>query len=343
MVHDERLSVVVLGSSGFVGRHVCEAFAGGGADVLGVARSEAPPGAAAPTVRLDLSRASRRQVAALLRERAADVVVNAAGAVWGVTDDQLTSSNVELTGRVVDALSTLERPPRLVHLGSVHEYGVGAPGTALTEEHPTRPAGRYGHSKLLATRAVLDAVRERELDAVVLRISNVCGPHAPRASLLGMIATHLAAVARHPGGAAAAPLRLSPLRAHRDFVDVRDVGRAVVAAVAAPLDAAGPDQRVVNIGSGNAVSVRQLVDRLIALSGLDGSVVEEYEAADGRPGAEWQRVDITRARRLLGWLPRCPLDQSLRDLLAAAVPPPPEPDASIRAQVIVEPGPGASR
>ncbi|MEU2287206.1 NAD(P)-dependent oxidoreductase [Streptomyces sp. NPDC013178] len=337
-----RLSVVVLGSGGFVGRHVCDAFAATDARVLGVVRS-APehtehkehrgptePGGrtehtgrrpALPVVRLDLSTAPQGRVAEVLREAAADVVVNAAGAVWQATDDQLVQSNVELTRRLIAAMTSLERRPRLIHLGSVQEYGAGVPGTALTEDQPPRPVNPYGRSKLLATEAVLRATEEELLDGVVLRIANVCGPHAPRGSLLGMIAAHLAAVARQgtaSGPSEASGLRLSPLRARRDFVDVRDVADAVVAAARTGLDRAATSERIINIGCGEAVSVRQIVGRLIALSGLDTSVIEEQDAPSGRTGVEWQQVDIARARKLLDWQPRRTLEQSLRDLLATA-------------------------
>lgn len=314
---NDRLSVVVLGSGGFVGRHVCEAFTDRGARVLGVARSVPAPGTAPPTVPLDLSSAPPEKVAALLREHRADTVVNAAGAVWGVTQEQLFQGNVELTRNLVDAVSRLDRRPRLIHLGSVHEYGVGAPGAALAEDHPPHPVNPYGRSKLLATEAVLQATREQRLDGVVLRIANVFGPHAPRGSLLGLIAAHLIAVARHHGQQPMPALRLSPLRARRDFVDVRDVGAAVVACATAAFDEPAGG-RIVNIGCGRAVSVRRLVDQLIALSGLDASVIEEHEAPGERAGAQWQQVDITRARRLLHWYPRWPLKQSLRDLLETA-------------------------
>ncbi|MEV5374547.1 NAD(P)-dependent oxidoreductase [Streptomyces nondiastaticus] len=318
MSHYGQLSVVVLGSGGFVGRHVCAAFARRDARVLGIVRSGTGQDTEFPTLQLDMSRAPHEQVAEVVRAQSADVVVNAAGAVWGVTDDQLVQSNVELTRRLIAALLLLDRRPRLVHLGSVQEYGPGRPGSTLGEDEPPRPVNSYGRSKLLATEAVLAATRQGQLDGVVLRIANVCGPSAPRGSLLGMIAAHLAAVTREGAGRPVPALRLSPLRARRDFIDVRDVADAVVATAGAELNGTTADTRLINIGRGTAVSVRGLVNRLIALSGLDTSVIEEHEAQGGRAGAEWQQVDIARARRILDWQPSRPLEQSLRDLLAAA-------------------------
>ncbi|MFJ5233531.1 NAD-dependent epimerase/dehydratase family protein [Kitasatospora sp. NPDC088391] len=311
-------SVLVLGSTGFVGRHVCEALARAGARVTGVARSSPARPAAERQVALDLTTAGPDRLAALLADTGAEVVVNAAGAVWGVAEEQMLRANAELPEHLVAAVAATAASPRVVHLGSVHEYGRGPRGVAITEDLATAPVTAYGRSKLRGARAVLAAAREGTADAVVLRIANVSGPGTPRGSLLGTIAAHLADLSR-PGTAAPPPLRLTPLRAQRDFVDVRDVAAAVLAAAER-----GPSGTVVNLGRGEAVAVRGLVDRLIELSGLPAEVVEENDGAEQRGGdVEWQQVDITRAARVLGWTPVRSLDTSLRDLLAETLHPAP--------------------
>ncbi|MEI5099092.1 NAD(P)-dependent oxidoreductase [Streptomyces sp. PmtG] len=289
-------SVLVLGASGFVGGHVCRAFAAAGWRVAGVART-APTAPTAHEIHgLDLVRAEPAHIAHLVRHLRADAVVNAAGAVWGATEDDMERCNADLVRRVVAA-----RPPRLIHLGSVHEYGP-VPRTGITESTPTAPLTPYGRSKLAGARALLDS----GADGVVLRVSNVSGPGTSPVSLLGLVARHLAA-------GAAAPLRLAPLLAHRDFVDVRDVADAAVAAAGSRVTG-----RVINIGAGRATSVRQLVARLVALAGCGAEIVEAPLEGGRPPEAEWQRMDISLAHELLGWRPRRTLDTSLSDLLTEA-------------------------
>ncbi|WP_206302802.1 NAD(P)-dependent oxidoreductase [Streptomyces sp. WAC 01529] len=335
---------VVLGATGFVGRHVRAALADAGARVVGVARGVpgaeiGVPGAEAgvPGARgevlgarsgtewhaLDLTAAGPDRLAGLLAEVRADVVVNAAGAVWGVTENQMELANAQLPRALVAACAALPHPPRLVQLGSVHEYGPVPAGATIREDGPTAPVNAYGRSKLAGARAVLDASAQGRADGLVLRVVNVSGPGAPRASLLGTVAAHLARAAGTPG--APAPLRLAPLHAHRDFVDVRDVADAVLAA--ARLDTSGlpAADRVVNIGRGEATGVRHLVRRLLDLAGADVPVIEEDDGRGQRGDVEWQRVDIGRAHRVLGWRPRRDLDTSLRDLLHASTPPAPAP------------------
>ncbi|WP_034482767.1 NAD-dependent epimerase/dehydratase family protein [Actinomadura oligospora] len=308
-------SIVVLGASGFLGRHVHAALAAAGDRVTPVSRTTGEG--------LDLVRAGRDDLARLCR--GADAVVNAAGAVWGGTEREMTELNTDLVGRLVDVLAGLPAPPRLVQLGSAYEYGPTLPGPPVGEDRPPAPESVYGRTKLAGTRTVVRAVEDGRLDATVLRVSVACGPGAPGVSLPGLVAAHLAA-----GGG---DLRVAPLRAHRDLVDVRDVADAVVAAVDRPPHRAGPPGRdvtaagtLINIGGGTAVPVRELVDLMIALSGVPVRLVEDAgpppDGADpagrtARSDARWQCLDIGRARRTLGWTPRRTLAESMRDLLLA--------------------------
>ncbi|WP_089107645.1 NAD-dependent epimerase/dehydratase family protein [Streptomyces hyaluromycini] len=304
--------IVVLGATGFLGRHIAQACAAEGHWVLGVSRAT-PHVAAGHRAALDLAATTTARLGEFLLAHRPDVVVNAVGTVWQADEQRMRELNDVFVHRLVTALAELPSPARLVHLGSVHEYGPTPAGVPLTETQDPSPAGTYGWTKLRGTRRVQAAAGDG-LDAVTLRVANACGPGAPPQSLLGKVAAELAGQAGLTGGTG--ELRLAPLRARRDFVDVRDVAEAALAAAfAAPDVVAG---RTINIGRGQAVPVRDLVDRLVALSGLPVRLVEA-ESPDGtRSGAEWQQTDITLARLLLGWRPRRTLDASLRDLLAGA-------------------------
>ncbi|GAB2840543.1 NAD-dependent epimerase/dehydratase family protein [Lentzea nigeriaca] len=275
------MKILVLGGTGFVGRHVRDALHRAGHDVLSVSRGTG----------VDLMTADLAPVV-----DGCDVVVNAAGSVWLATEQQMLEANAALVDRLVKALSD----QRFVQLGTVHEYGSGVAGRGTTETQPTVPLTPYGKSKLIGTTAALDSGR----DVVVLRVSNVIGPGVPEGSLMRTVADHLASGSDEP-------LTFGSLRAWRDYVDARDVADAVLRAITAPVTG-----EVINIGSGAAVRTRTLVERMVALSGRGVAIVED--AAGGRADAEWLQLDIVKADRLLGWRPRRGLDESLRDLLAAA-------------------------
>ncbi|MEV0781109.1 NAD-dependent epimerase/dehydratase [Streptomyces sp. NPDC050433] len=316
------LRVVVLGGTGYLGRRIGEAFTADGALVHLVSRSPAEDGAAGPrSVRMDLLTAGPRELTEFFRSVRPDVVVNAAGRVWRADEAEMTAGNADLVARVTESLVDLPHGPRLIQLGTVHEYGAGAPGAGTSEEQEPAPVTPYGRTKLLGTRIVLRAAAEHGLDGVVLRLSNVIGAGAPVGSLFGMVAAHLADAARaHSLGEKPDELRLPPLRAHRDILDAQDAADAVRAAATAPgLDLSG---EVINIGRGEAVPMDALIHRMVELSGVDLPVVESVADQPGRTDAQWLQLDVSRALRLLGWQPRRSLDTSLRDLLTAAVPTP---------------------
>ncbi|MET9535588.1 NAD(P)-dependent oxidoreductase [Streptomyces sp. NPDC006649] len=300
-------SVLVLGGTGFLGQHIGAAFTAAGDRVASAARSG--------PLRIDLATAAPRELAALLDRTRPDVVVNASGRAWRATGREMLEANAEAVGKLAAAVAVLPHRPRLVQLGSVHEYGPGTVGEGTREDQAPAPVTPYGRSKLLGSLAVLDAARTDDLNAIVLRLANVCGPGTPRGSLLGMIGERLAGGMRDSRDGAPAELRLAPLHARRDFVDVRDVVDAVLAA--AELPAPAPADRVLNIGSGTAVPMRDLVGLMVTLSGLSIRIVEESGDGTPRTDVEWQQLDITKARRLLGWRPHRGAEESLRDLLAA--------------------------
>ncbi|QOV35719.1 NAD(P)-dependent oxidoreductase [Streptomyces ferrugineus] len=294
--------VLVLGGSGFVGREVCAALTARGQRALSAARG--PQDGAAPgvrAIRLDLGSDDAGQALAhLLDSERPHTVVNCVGSIWGRTDAEMAPAIVAPTLRLLAALGRAAVRPRLVHLGSVLEYGPVPAGT--TARGPARPDTEYGRAKLAATEAVLAAHRAGDVDALVLRVANVAGPGTPAVSLLGRVAARLAAAAPGTGPVS---VELSPLRAHRDYVDVRDVADAVVRATDRHVPAAGA---VVDIGRGEAVPVRELVDLLIAVSGVRARVTER-----GAPGAaDWMRVDPGPALDLLGWRPRHSLTDAVR-------------------------------
>ncbi|MDL4815424.1 NAD-dependent epimerase/dehydratase family protein [Actinomadura opuntiae] len=304
--------VLVLGATGFVGRHVCSAFLAAGREVVAVSRraGRVPGAAGARPLALDAAAAGTADLTRLLTDLAPGTVVNAAGAFWGCTPAEMAVSNEVLVERVLDALARAPVRPRLVQLGTLHEYGAAPPGAALDEDAPLRPVSPYGQGKARAATAILAAAASGRVDAVVLRVSNAIGPGMPRQSLLGTVAAALAAAPRAGGRAV---LDLYALDAHRDFVDVRDVGGAVVAAADAPV--AG---KAINIGRGAAIGVREVVARLVATSGVAADVRERPpDRGAGHGGRDRQALDVGRAAELLGWKPRYGLDDSLRALWRA--------------------------
>ncbi|QFZ24215.1 NAD(P)-dependent oxidoreductase [Saccharothrix syringae] len=299
------MTVLLFGASGHLGRWVDRALSArpGRVAVVRVGRA-APRGPG--WVRHDLAADDPAGLAGLLAAVAPDAVVNCAGLLDG-TAAELVAANVTAVARLLDAVPAAAPGARLVTVGSAAEYGVVPEGRAVAEDAPERPVSPYGITKLAGTALVRAAVAAGRLDAVVPRVFNPVGPGTPTGTVLGR-----AAAAIRTAAATGGTVRLGPLDAHRDFVDVRDVAGAIAAAALAP----GPVGPVLNVGTGTAVPVREAVGLLVEASGFGGRVVEA-DPAPARSGAvRWIAADPTRIRRALGWGPRHDLAASVRDLWA---------------------------
>ncbi|MFE3661641.1 NAD-dependent epimerase/dehydratase family protein [Streptomyces sp. NPDC059164] len=291
------MRILVLGSTGYLGAHVAERLGAlHGTRVLTGGRS------AASDVPADLATDSAGRLAEALAAATPDAVVNCAGATGG-NPVTLAETNTRGPAVLCEAMELACPSARLVHLGSAAEYGPGTGRTPATESAATRPLGAYGATKLAGTAIVTASA----LDALVLRVGNPVGPGAPPGGLPGRVARLL----RDAG--ADTVLRLGDLSAYRDFVDARDVARAAEQAVTAP----GPLPRVLNIGGGRAVPVRELVHTLAGIAGFGGRI-EEQGAGSARSGqVSWQCSDISAAGTALGWRPSYALRESLTALWSA--------------------------
>jgi nucleoside-diphosphate-sugar epimerase len=289
---------VVFGANGFIGRHVADAMrALPGMDVVGAGLGAPLPSLEQHWLDIDLLAGDGR-LESELRALGPNYVVNCTGATGGTAADLLRII-VLTTAALLEAIARSGIRARLVHIGSAAEYGPGAIGQPVSETTCPRPVSPYGIAKLAATQLVVasgaGAAGAAGQDAVVLRVFNALGPAMPPGTLPSTALRRLTDAV-----ASSAPrIEMGPLGAVRDFVDVRDIAAAVVAACRAPrLEAS-----IINVGSGTGHSARELVQ---ALAGRVGFAGEIGEAAAGSPRSSdvpWQVADVSLAERRLGWRP----------------------------------------
>jgi UDP-glucose 4-epimerase len=94
-----------------------------------------------------------------------------------------------------------------------------------------------------------------------------------------------------------------------DFIDVRDIARANIAAALAPME-----DRVYNIATGTEVSLKQLADALVKVMGCPDLGLEFQPARTVNPVAR-RLADVFRARDELGFTATISLEDGLRDLV----------------------------
>jgi GDP-4-dehydro-6-deoxy-D-mannose reductase len=195
----------------------------------------------------------------------------------------------------------------VIVVGSSAELGAATgDGRPLDETAPCRPLDDYGVSKLAQSAIAAAAFLRHGQHVVRVRLFNLVGPDLPESLLPGRCARALARVVAGGGGG---HLSFGDLETRRDYVDIRDACRAI--ALALERGAAG---ELFHVGSGVAVSGREIVSRLVAEAREETGPVTFDEKVAGLPTVPTQQADPGHAKHALGWRPEIPLDRSLRDL-----------------------------
>jgi nucleoside-diphosphate-sugar epimerase len=299
---------LVTGGTGFLGRHVLEALPRHrpAVEVIVLGRKEPVGQASVPGTFLAADLANPAEVRRAIGAVAPSVVLHLAGRTPPGDPEDFYRGNTLATLHLLDALRILGRPARVVLAGSAAELGpVALEDLPVGEDYACRPAESYGLSKWLATAAGLAA--RPPLEVVAARIFNPIGPGMPDGQAFGRFAARL--VAPDPD-----PLKLTvgDLDARRDFIDVRDVARALIV-----LAEQGEPGRVFHVGTGQSQRVGDGLDHLIALSRRT-VIIEAGGGHTPNPGPRDVRADIGRIVAETTWRPEIPWGQSLEDLLDEA-------------------------
>jgi UDP-glucose 4-epimerase len=192
---------------------------------------------------------------------------------------------------------------------------LGTPRTEpVDEDAPTVPENPYGRSKLICEWMLADAAAAAPWSWISLRYFNVAGAGAPelgdtgRTNLIPAVFAALTAGERAQVFGGDWPTRDGTCV--RDYIDVRDIARAHVAAAdrLAGADAYG---RVFNVGRGAGVTVREVLDAVAEVTGHQ--VARDVVARRaGDPASVVGAVDRIAAE--LGWR----AEHGLRDMIDSA-------------------------
>ncbi|MDH3405011.1 MAG: GDP-mannose 4,6-dehydratase [Acidobacteriota bacterium] len=225
---------------------------------------------------------------------------------WRSPVDTL-STNIEGQTHLFEAVRALGIDPVIQIACSSEEYGLVLPGeTPIKETNPLRPLSPYAVSKVTQDYLAYQYHRSYGLKAVRTRGFNHTGPRRGEPFVTSNFAAQLA---RIEAGQREPKIRVGNLDAVRDFTDVRDMVRGYWLAVTR----ATPGE-VYNIASGVGISIRELLDRLIALCKVPVEIETDPERL--RPSdVEVLIGDYSKFSAETGWQPRIPLDQTLADIL----------------------------
>lgn len=256
---------LVIGA-GFIGAHVSQALTGRGIATrvmtrspLDDARAERLGGA-----ELVVADASVRPAVAAALEGAGHVYFCAGGLMPAESNLDPAADVALALPPVINVLEALRAQPEtgLTFLSSGGTVYGPPEHLPVREDHPTDPVTSYGVMKLTAEKYVHMYVRLYGIRARVLRCSNVYGPYQRPARGQGFIAAALHRIRhREPVIVFGDGLNV------RDYVYAPDVARTMVEL--ADVEGGLP---VLNVGSGEGISLRDLLARIARVTGVEPKV-----------------------------------------------------------------------
>jgi nucleoside-diphosphate-sugar epimerase len=192
---------------------------------------------------------------------------------------------------------------RLVHVSTSEVFG-SAVTVPMNETHRLKAQSPYAASKIAADKIVESYICSFGLPAVIIRPFNTYGPRqSPRAVIPSIVEQALR------GG----PIHIGSLWPRRDFTYVDDTVSAFVKAATAELAL----HEEFNLGTGEDISIGELAQVIIELTGATCEIVSE-DARQRPPDSEVARLlsDNTKARQVLGWQPEVTLREGLQRVIS---------------------------
>jgi GDP-4-dehydro-6-deoxy-D-mannose reductase len=308
-------TVLITGITGMVGSHFRNIFEKDGYEVFGIARNSAESRNAAiqdsHIIRCDIL--ERDFLMKIFKKINPDIIIHMAaqafnGASW---DCEFTTHNTNITG----TLNVLYCAKQLFDNGnkvkvllacSSAEYGNITPEDCpLVEERLLKPHSPYGVSKVAGEMLGQQYYANYGLEVFLPRMFIHVGTGHPPATAIQNFARQIALVKK--GYSANNTIFVGNLDSARDFIDVRDGVRAMKL-----LLEKGKPGIPINICTGKAYKISEVLEMLITISGADIKVVQDNNLF--RAGDEPLLLGDNRRISELGFVPDYDLNQTLKEV-----------------------------
>jgi nucleoside-diphosphate-sugar epimerase len=215
--------------------------------------------------------------------------------------DPITSNraNVDATLNVLVAARDA-KVRRLIFAGSSSAYG----NTRTLPKHesmPNSPLSPYALQKVVGEQYLQMFTSLYNLETVTIRYFNVFGPRQdPSSPYSGVISLFASALLENR-----APTIYGDGEQTRDFTYVANVVDGVLRACEAP----GASGQIINVATGNRISLNQLFEAMRRLIGVD---IKPQYTGDRAGDVRDSQADITRAREILDYQPLVSFEEGLR-------------------------------
>ncbi len=301
LIAEESPRVLVTGGRGFLGRYLLEELHERGYEsVFAPSRREC-----------DLT--DQREVLSLFRELAPTHVIHAAAAVGGVGANvaqggYFSYANTMMAGCLVEACRA-HQVQKLLSVGTICVYPAKAPvptpETSMFDGFPAEDTAPYGIAKRNLWMMGVAYRKQYGLPANFVIPTNLYGPGDHFDEVKSHVVPALIRRAIEARDASSSELVVwGDGTASRDLMYVRDAARGIVTA----LERYDSDLPL-NLGTGRAVTIRQLVDNIVRLCRYEGDVRFDATKPTGAPR---RSLDTTRAKRELGFEAMTSLEAGLK-------------------------------
>ncbi len=300
------MRVLVAGGAGYIGSHTCKALAQAGH--LPIVYDNLRTGHAwavkwGPLEQGDLN--DPAMLGAAMRRHRPDAVINFAALAY--VGESTKEPTLYYRTNVAGAITLLETMRAhdvgsIVFSSSCATYGVPQ-RLPIVETMPQNPINPYGRSKLMGEQILRDACAAHGIGTVALRYFNAAGAdadgelgeeHDPETHLIPLV-LQAALGTRRSISIFGADYDTPDGTCIRDYVHVADLAAAHVAALSA---CRGGQYAAYNLGTGQGVSINEVIGRSRAITGKAIAV----EAAPRRPGDPGSLIaDASLARKALNW------------------------------------------
>ncbi|MBQ0824656.1 UDP-glucose 4-epimerase GalE [Microvirga sp. HBU67558] len=318
------MAVLVTGGAGYIGSHMVLALADAGRDV--VVLDDLSTGfdwmvhPAAIFIKGDVG--DETLVSQIIRKHSIKVIAHFAGSIVvpeSVTDPLKYYMNNTVRSRSLISAAVQSGVEQFLFSSTAAVYG-DARECSISEGAPLNPVSPYGTSKLMTEMMLRDVTRAHPMRFVALRYFNVAGADPlGRSGQSTRQATHLIKVATQAALGERSHLDIFGTdyptpdgTCLRDYIHVSDLAHAHMLALDY-LDAGG-NSTVFNCGYGRGYSVREVVEAVKQVSGVDFPVNLSSRRA-GDPATLIASAE--RIRETLGWSPKLnDLEAIIRHALA---------------------------
>jgi NAD dependent epimerase/dehydratase len=188
---------------------------------------------------------------------------------------------------------------RVVHTSTSEVYGT-AQYVPINEKHPLQGQSPYSASKIGADKIAESFYRSFDVPVVTLRPFNTYGPRQSTRAVIPTIITQ--ALTRDE-------VKLGSLDPMRDFTFVTDTANGFIR-VAEAENVLGEE---INLGNDNTIRIGDLVEKIFGIIGKTPKIMTDAQRI--RPGkGEVMKLwaSNAKAKEMIGWEPRTPLDEGLR-------------------------------